>query len=125
MEADNESKINRPQSDDGSLAFLDIQPDPQDVFFNCKAVSQQQLVNRRIQLLDFTKVETKFSKSGDDVRYLVHIKTDAADDDYHGEELKFFTNSREIKHTLDEVKRRNAFPRWCRLKVYGTRYFLS
>ena len=39
--------------DDGSLAFLDIKPDPNSVRYNCKETSQQKLVNKRFTVLGF------------------------------------------------------------------------
>jgi hypothetical protein len=36
---------NEYTQDDGSLAFLDIKPDPTSRQFNCKEISQQQLIN--------------------------------------------------------------------------------
>lgn len=106
-------------SDDGSLAFLDIKPDPSSRQFNCKEVTQQQLINVKFYIIAFIKdVKTKFG----DNRYLVKIKYDLKDDESKAQ--KFFTNSPDIKHVLDEIEKRNAFPRSATMKALGTKYFL-
>ena len=110
--------------DDGSLAFLDIKPDPNSVRYNCKETSQQKLVNKRFTVLGFTMVKTKFSKNGAD-RCLVHIKTDPDDDDFHGEELKFFTNSRDIKYVLAKIEEMDKFPRKVKMNVQGNNYWFT
>lgn len=41
------------------------------------------------------------------------------------EAKKFFTNSSEIKYILQEIKKRNAFPRKVTMRASGTRYYFE
>lgn len=49
-------------SDDGSLAFLGIEPDPSNKHFNCPETTQQKLINLSFWVVDFLddlKIEVK------------------------------------------------------------------
>lgn len=46
-------------------------------------------------------------------------------DDKMADARKFFTNSREIKYVLDQIKQRNAFPRHVTMRARGTRYYVE
>lgn len=106
--------------DDGSLAFLNIEPEESNKHFNCPEVTQQKLINLSFWLCDFIPgIKTKFGGE----RYLVLIKYNK--DDKMADARKFFTNSAEIKHILDQIKERNAFPRRATLRASGTRYYLE
>lgn len=108
------------KTDDGSLAFLNIAPDESNKHFNCPETTQQQLINRDFWLCDFIKGQrTKF---GED-RYIVLIKFNK--DDTMANARKFFTNSRDIKYVLDQIKERNAFPRHVTMRASGTRYYVE
>lgn len=97
---------NNNSTDDGSLSFLNIQPDEANKHFNCPETTQQKLINLQFWLIDFIEdVKTKFGAN----RFLVKIKFKK--DDPESEAKKFFTNSSEIKYILQEIKKRNAFPR--------------
>lgn len=105
--------------DDGSLAFLQIQSDPQRRQFNCPEITQQKLVNTTFWVDDYYKdIKTKFG-----LRYLVKIKPtkDAPD----SEAKKFFTNCEDIKYVLRQIDRMNAFPRRVTLRANGNRYFFE
>ena len=106
--------------DDGSLAFLNIAPDESNKHFNCPETTQQQLINRSFWLCDYIKGQR--TKYGED-RYIVLVKFNK--DDKMADARKFFTNSREIKYVLDQIKQRNAFPRHVTMRASGTRYYVE
>ena len=96
---------NNNSTDDGSLSFLNIQPDEANKHFNCPETTQQKLINLQFWLIDFIEdVKMKFPES---------------------EAKKFFTNSSEIKYILQEIKKRNAFPRKVTMRASGTRYYFE
>lgn len=66
------------QTDDGSLAFLNIPRDENNRSFNCDETSQSKLVNTEFWIIDFIEeVPTRFSKSkGTKGQTLVKIKDD-------------------------------------------------
>lgn len=108
------------KQDDGSLAFLAIPAEPGSRHFNCQEITQQKLTNLQFWLVDYIdQVKTKFGNS----RYLVKIKFKLEDTD--AEARKFFTNSQEIKYVLDEIRKRDAFPRRVTMRASGTRYYLE
>lgn len=117
-----EQKQQEQQKDDGSLSFLNIPQDEANKHFNCKETTQQQLTNLTFWLVDFIDgVKTKFGTE----RYLVKIKHPEPVPPNHDREEKFFTNSSEIKYILDEIKKRNKFPRKATMRASGTRYYLE
>ena len=80
------------RQDDGSLAFLQIEPDANNKHFNCPETNQQKLINLSFWVVDYLDdVKTKFGNN----RFLVKIKFKLEDPD--SEARKFFTNSQEIK----------------------------
>lgn len=106
--------------DDGSLAFLKIQPDANNRHFNCPETNQQKLINLSFWVVEYLEdVKTKFG----DNRYLVKIKFNKEDSE--SEARKFFTNSQEIKYVLGKIKELNAFPRKVTMRAAGTRYYLE
>ncbi len=63
--------------------------------FECPQVSITEVVNCEIEVIEYLpEVKTRHG----DGRYLVHFKMD-------GRESKFFTNSRNIKSTLEAVQK--------------------
>ena len=108
------------RSDDGSLAFLNIQPDSNNRHFNCSEITQQKLINLSFWIIDYIDdVKTKFGAN----RFLVKIKFNVNDTD--SESKKFFTNSQEIKYVLEKIKERKAFPRKVTMRASGTRYYFE
>ena len=106
--------------DDGSLAFLKIEPDKNSRRFNCSEINSQKLINTSFWLVDFIDgVETKFGKE----RYLVKIKFNKDDGD--SDAKKFFTNSGEIKYVLNKIREKDAFPRKVIMRASGTRYYFE
>lgn len=106
--------------DDGSLSFLNIEPDKSNRQFNCPEITQQKLINLQFFVVDYLdEIKTKY---GND-RFLVKIKFNLEDSE--SEARKFFTNSREIKYVLSKVKELNAFPRKVTMKASGNRYYLE
>lgn len=92
------AKMENNRQDDGSLAFLQIEPDANNKHFNCSEITHW--------VIDFLDdVKTKFGTG----RFLVKIKFNKEDPDKDAR--KFFTNSQEIKYILGKIKERNAFPR--------------
>ena len=105
--------------DDGSLSFLKIERNKECREFNCRVITQQELVNREFYLVDFLRdIQTK-----NGLRYLVFIKFDLKDSELEGR--KFFTNSQSIKYILDKIEERNAFPRKVTLKRIGNKFILE
>lgn len=108
------------QCDDGSLAFLGIEPDASSKHFNCPETTQQKLINLSFWVIDFLDdVKTKFGSN----RFLIKIKYNQNDPD--SEARKFFTNSQEIKYILGKVKQLNALPRKVTMRASGTRYYFE
>jgi len=106
--------------DDGSLSFLNIEPDKSSRQFNCPEITQQKLINLQFFVVDYLdEIKTKY---GND-RFLVKIKFNLEDSE--SEAKKFFTNSKEIKYVLSKVKELNAFPRKVIMKASGNRYYLE
>lgn len=101
------AKMENNRQDDGSLAFLQIEPDANNKHFNCSEITQQKLINLSFWVIDFL-VKIKFNKEDPD--------KDAR---------KFFTNSQEIKYILGKIKERNAFPRKVTMRASGTRYYFE
>lgn len=118
---DNEiNKIQIPEGDDGTLSFLKLPPNKASRRFNCRETTQQQLTNKTFWIIDFIKdVDTKFGKN----RYLVKIKENK--DDSEGKAEKFFTNSQDIKYILDELEKRQAFPRKVTMRACGNNYYFE
>ncbi len=112
-------------TDDGSLAFLNIPRNENSRSFNCKDVSQSKLVNTQFWIVDFLEeVPTRFSKQkGTKGQTLVMVKRNA--DDPESEAMKFFTGSTDILYVLQEIRKRDAFPRKATLRSQGNRYFLE
>ena len=105
--------------DDGSLNFLNIERNKDCREFNCRVITQQELVNREFFLVDFLRdVQTK-----NGLRYLIFIKFDLKDSEIEGR--KFFTNSQSIKYILDKIEEMNAFPRKATLKGIGNKNILE
>jgi hypothetical protein len=109
------------RNDDGSLSFLQIEPDKNNKHFNCSETQQQKLINASFWVIDYIEdVKTKFGNN----RFLVKIKFNR--DDRDSEAKKFFTNSSEIKYTLTKIRELNAFPRKVTMRaVSGTRYYFE
>lgn len=108
------------QCDDGSLAFLRIEPDASSKHFNCPETTQQKLINLSFWVIDFLDdVKTKFGSN----RFLIKIKYNQNDPE--SEAKKFFTNSQEIKYILGKVKKLNALPRKVTMRASGTRYYFE
>ena len=108
------------QKDDGSLAFLNIAPDPANKHFNCSETTQQKLVNTSFWVIDYIEnVKTKFGES----RFLIKVKPEK--DSPESEARKFFSNSAEIKYVLKKIRELNAFPRRVTLRASGTRYYFE
>lgn len=58
-------------NDDGSLAFLKIEPDKNSRHFNCQETTQQKLLNLSFWVIEYLEdVKTKFGEN----RFLVKIK---------------------------------------------------
>ena len=107
-------------NDDGSLFFLQIEPDRNNRHFNCSETQQQKLVNTTFWIIDYIEdVKTKYGNN----RFLVKIKYNR--DDKDSDARKFFTNSGEIKYVLAKIRELNAFPRKVTLRASGVRYYLE
>ena len=103
--------------DDGSLAFLKIQPDANNRHFNCPETNQQKLINLSFWVVDYLDdIKTKYGAN----RNLVKVKFKLEDPE--SEARKFFTNSSEIKYVLAKVKEMEAFPRRVTMRAAGSRY---
>lgn len=106
--------------DDGSLAFLGIAKDPDNVQFHCEAVKQSKLVNTTFWVRDV--IESVKTKHGDGRMLVLISKTPDAQE---SECSKFFTNSRDIKFILSKVKELGKFPRKVTMRAEGNNYYLE
>ena len=113
------------QTDDGSLAFLNIPRDENNRSFNCDETSQSKLVNTEFWIIDFIEeVPTRFSKSkGTKGQTLVKIKKRLEDPE--SDAKKFFTGSQDILYILKKVKELNKFPRKVTLGGSGNRFWFE
>lgn len=108
------------KQDDGSLSFLEIEPDKSSRRFNCQETTQQKLINTSFWVIDYLDdIKTKFG----DNRFLVKIKYKKEDSDTDAK--KFFTNSQEIKYVLGKIRELNAFPRKVTMRASGARYYFE
>lgn len=94
------------EKDDGSLAFLGLQPTDQDKYFGDKKVNQEDLVNREFWVLDYIGGMKTNHGTG---RGLMKIRFNLNDDP--STDVKMFTNSFRIKEIMEKIKEMNAFPR--------------
>ena len=108
---------NNNRQDDGSLAFLQIEPDANNKHFNCSEITSRSYTF--FWLSTSGRRKTKFGTG----RFLVKIKFNKEDPDKDAR--KFFTNSQEIKYILGKIKERNAFPRKVTMRASGTRYYFE
>ncbi len=52
------------EEDDGTLAFLNIEPDKSSRHFNCEETTQQKLINLSFYIVDFIPdIKTKFGNN--------------------------------------------------------------
>lgn len=115
-----EQSINKPITDDGSLAALRLPRPEGRKNFHCEKITQSALVNRTFWVVDFDKdVKTKFGEG----KYVVCIKFDLSDSESQAK--KFFTGSSEIKQVLEMIKERKAFPRKVTLRMEGQNYWME
>lgn len=107
-------------NDDGSLAFLKIEPDKNFKRFNCSETTQQKLINTSFWLIDYIDdIKTKHGEG----RFLIKIKPEK--DSPENTAQKFFTNSTEIKYVVKKIAEMNAFPRKVTMRASGTRYYFE
>ena len=113
------------KTDDGSLAFLNIPRDANSRSLQGDEVKQSRIVNTTFWVHDFLEdVPTRFSKQkGTAGRTLVQIRP--LRNSPESESQKFFTGSEEILYVLQEIKKRNAFPRRVTLRSNGNRYYFE
>lgn len=106
--------------DDGGLDCLGIPTDESNRSFNCCETTQQKLINTTFWVTDI--IENVTTKHGDG-RMIVKIKNNK--ENKESDSRKFFTNSRDIKYVLAQVKKLNKFPRKVTMRANGSRYFLE
>lgn len=116
---------NKPMTDDGSLAFLNIPRDENSRSMKGDQVKQEKIVNTTFWVFDFLEdVPTKYSKQkGTKGQTLVQIRPDRESPE--SEARKFFTGSQDILYVLQEIKKRNAFPRRVTMRSEGNRYYFE
>lgn len=108
-------------TDNGSISCLNIPENPQNRSFNCKTITQSELVNTKITILGFIEdVPTKYTRQkGTNGQVLVHIHTQ------DGDERKFFTGSQDIAYVLRWVRDNSTFPRTATMKCFNNRYWIE
>lgn len=111
--------------DDGSLSFLNIPRDTNSRSLLGDEVKQSRIVNTTFWVFDFLEdVPTRFSKAkGTTGQTLVQIRPDRNSPESASQ--KFFTGSAEILYVLQEIKKRNAFPRKVTLRANGNRFYFE
>lgn len=112
-------------NDDGSLSFLNIPRDTNSRSLQGDEVKQSRIVNTSFWVFDFLEdVPTRFSKAkGTTGQTLVQIRPDR--DSPESASQKFFTGSAEILYVLQEIKKRDAFPRKVTLRANGNRFYFE
>ena len=89
------------------LSDLNIKIDDDRKIFECPLVSITEVINCEIEVIEFiSEVKTKHG----DGRYIVMCKT-------QGRDVKFFTNSSNVKKVLDAVDK-NDFPFLATIKSF-------
>lgn len=105
------------KEDDGSLAFLGIEPAAKDKYFGDKRVSQADMVGKEFWVIDY--ISGMKTSHGPD-RGLLRIRLNK--DDNPEDDMKMFTNSESIKSIMSKVLEMNAFPRRVKLVKTGRSY---
>lgn len=105
------------KKDDGSLAFLGIEPADKDKYFGDKKVSQSDMVGKEFWVVDY--IGGMKTNHGTD-RGLLRIRLDK--DDKPEDDVKMFTNSESIKSIMSKVAEMKAFPRRVKLVKTGRSY---
>lgn len=122
-----ENKIQNQQNtgDDGSLSFLKIPRNENSRSITGDEIKQSRIVNTTFWVHTFLEdVPTKYSKQkGTAGQTLVQIRP--RKDSPVSEAQKFFTGSADILYVLQEIKKRNAFPRKVTLRADGNRYYFE
>lgn len=113
------------KTDDGSLAFLKIPRDENSRSLQGEEVKQSRIVNTSFWVFAFLEdVPTRFSKQkGTTGQTLVQIRPRR--DSPESESQKFFTGSQDILYVLQQIKKRDAFPRRVTLRFNGVRYYFE
>lgn len=90
------------------LSDLNIPPDPNRKFFNCRRTNQNALIGESFWIVDFHEktVETEEGKTAE--KYVLKCKRDLNEPDEKA--FKFFTGSIDIKYKLDYAREANALP---------------
>lgn len=111
--------------DDGSLAFLRIPKDANSKNMIGDIVKMSKLVNTSFYVFGFMEdIPTRFSKAkGSKGQTLVQIRDSAISPE--SKSKKFFTGSSDILYILQEIGKRNAFPRRVTLRQEGTRFYFE
>lgn len=113
------------ETDDGSLACLNIPRDENNRSFNCKQVNQSELTNTTFWICDYIEdIPTRFSKSkGTRGQTLVKIKPER--DSPESGAKKFFTGSADILYKLKWLREHDKFPRRVTLRGSGNRFWIE
>ncbi len=111
--------------DDGSLAFLQIPRNENSRSLPGDEIKQSKIVNTTFWVHAFLEdIPTKYSKQkGTNGQTLVQIRP--GKDSPVSEAQKFFTGSADILYVLQEIKKRDAFPRKVTLRADGNRFYFE
>lgn len=120
-----DNQQNKNPEDDGSLAFLNIPRNENSRSLPGDEIKQSKIVNTTFWVHAFLEeIPTKYSKQkGTPGQTLVQIRPHK--DSPVSDAQKFFTGSSEILYVLQEIKKRNAFPRKVTLRADGNRFYFE
>ncbi|MCR4873211.1 MAG: hypothetical protein K5885_06660 [Bacteroidales bacterium] len=107
-----------PAYDDGTMACLNIPPDPKAEFFECGETNQKLLKGMEFYVIDFQKQRTEYGN-----KYVVKIKFDLNDPEENAK--KFFTGNRKTKYRLEFMKYYNMLPRKVKMKGDDKSYWIE
>lgn len=101
------------------LSDLNIPPNPNRKFFNCRRTNQNALMDSCFWVLDFH--EQKVEKDNKIVsKYVVLCKRDLNDE--NEKPFKFFTGSSDVKYKLDVAREMGEIPTYVRLVGDGQNF---
>ena len=121
MNETTERFVNTPDGDDGGLQCLNIPPNPNRNYFNCRETTQGRLQNSTFYVIDFQEV--KKTKFGVNQKYVVKIKDRLNDPESAAQ--KFFTGSKDIIYILDKLREMDKLPRRVTLRGSGMNYWFE
>ena len=95
-----------------SISELNIPPNPNSNFYNCRQINQNAMRGEHFWILDFQKKNVESNDGKVTEKYVLKCKRNLEDSDDFA--FKIFTGSVDIKYKMDVTRERDEFP------VHGT-----